>query len=90
MAVHNSSSVCIDTNTLRPNWNRIPASIADVRDTGMWSISFSNQPVTPETIIKTAENMNAAVSSVNDAVLVLVASKAAPGVDQAVNTGALK
>ncbi len=55
----------------------------------MWSISRSNQPVTPNSVISTAQAMNAptACGMVKAPPAAAVANTAAPGVLQAIITG---
>ncbi len=56
--------------------------------TGMRSIARSNQPEKPASVIRAAETRKAPVASSMVRPTAPVTSRAAPGVDQAVTTGA--
>ena len=63
-------------------------AVVGVLAVGILSIIFSNHPVTPHSVINTAENRNAPIASPIDTPDSETTSSAAPGVDHAVNTGA--
>ena len=70
----------------RPKRASTPASRAEAMATGMRSISFSNQPLAPAQAISRPQTMKAPTASGMSRPEV-DASRAAPGVDQAVSTG---
>ena len=75
------------TNTSIPKRTNTPASSAEAMDSGMRSMMRSNHPVMPLKVMSSAENKNAPMASDMGMPTRVVASKAAPGVDQAVTTG---
>ena len=76
-------------NAFRPNCNSTPASIAAASECGISFINRANRPVTPHSRISAFANINTPMVSASVTPCRLVASRAAPGVDQAVSTGAL-
>ena len=75
-------------NTSSPKRSSTPASMPEAIATGMRSIARSNQPEKPAIVISAAETRKAPVASSIVRPAALVTSRAAPGVDQAVTTGA--
>ncbi len=75
-------------NTSRPKRSSTPASMPEASATGMRSIARSNQPEKPARVMRAAETRKAPVASSMERPAALVTSRAAPGVDHAVTTGA--
>ena len=67
--------------------SRIPASIAAASVGGIIFIRRANRPVTPHSTISPLAKIKIPTASLSETPCKLVASSAAPGVDQAVNTG---
>ncbi|MNY41001.1 hypothetical protein D3C86_1757820 [compost metagenome] len=76
-------------NACKPNRSSTPASIAAARVCGIIFISLANSPVKPQSKIRALAKIKIPMVSASVTPCKLVASRAAPGVDQAVNTGAL-
>ena len=75
------------TKRSRPKRSSTPASMPEATGTGMRDIPRSNQPVTPARSMSTALARKAPTMADMGRPAALVASSAAPGVDQAVTTG---
>jgi hypothetical protein len=82
-------AVCAAAKAWMPKRASTPASSAEAIATGMRFMTFSNQPVTPNSVISAALTMKAATASAIEKppASPAVASTAAPGVDQATITG---
>ena len=87
MVPTNTNCSCIDINTFIPKCSRIPASMADVSERGIWAMTFSKSPVMPDKAVKRAANINAPTASGMGTPDKLVTSNTAPGVDQPVKMG---
>ena len=76
-------------NACSPNLSNTPASIAAARECGISFIRRANNPVTPHSRMSALAKMKIPMVSASVTPCRLVANSAAPGVDQAVSTGAL-
>ncbi len=74
-------------NRSSPKRSNTPASSAEASARGRRCIRRSNRPVTPHRVINSAEKRKAPMASLMLTPGRLVASRAAPGVDQAVSSG---
>ena len=84
-------AVCAAVKPCMPKRASTPANSAEAIATGMRLMSFSNQPVMPNSVTSAALTINAPTASpiLNPPATLAVASTAAPGVDHATMMGFL-
>ena len=88
MAAHSIKCPSSVPNACSPKRSRMPASIAAARPGGMIFIRRANRPVAPQITISAEAKIKIPAASCRLLPARPVASSAAPGVDQAVSTGA--
>jgi hypothetical protein len=87
MVKTSANSRCMAAKASKAKRASTPASKAAARACGMRSMTRANQPVAPARVMSSAHTRKAPTPSAMGTPTPAVASKAAPGVDQAVSTG---